>query len=47
MDDTPAPRKTLSLKGAVRPIVEIAPPDEFFSNPRRQRTRLFLAQILR
>jgi general L-amino acid transport system ATP-binding protein len=28
-------------------VVEIAPPDEFFSNPRHQRTRLFLAQILR
>jgi DNA-directed RNA polymerase subunit RPC12/RpoP len=28
MDDTPAPRKTLSLKGAIRPIVEAAPPPE-------------------
>ncbi len=28
MDDTPAPRKTLSLKGAVRPIVEVAPPPQ-------------------
>lgn len=28
MDDTPAPRKTLSLKGAVRPILEVAPPPE-------------------
>ena len=28
-------------------VVEIAPPDEFFSNPQHQRTRLFLAQILR
>ncbi len=28
MDDTPAPRKTLSLKGAVRPIVEAPPPPE-------------------
>jgi general L-amino acid transport system ATP-binding protein len=27
-------------------IVEIAPPDEFFSNPKSERTRLFLSQIL-
>ena len=27
-------------------IVEDAPPAEFFSNPRSERTRLFLAQIL-
>jgi len=27
-------------------IVEDAPPSEFFSNPRSERTRLFLAQIL-
>jgi ABC-type polar amino acid transport system ATPase subunit len=28
-------------------IVEEAPPDEFFANPRSERTRLFLGQILR
>ena len=28
-------------------IVESAPPDEFFAHPKHQRTRLFLAQILR
>ncbi len=28
-------------------IVESAPPDEFFAQPKHQRTRLFLAQILR
>jgi len=28
-------------------VVEVAPPEDFFSNPRHQRTRLFLAQILR
>ena len=28
MDDTPAPRKTLSLKGVVRPIVQVAPPPQ-------------------
>ena len=27
-------------------IVEAAPPDEFFNNPREERTRLFLSQIL-
>ncbi len=27
-------------------IVEMAPPDEFFANPRSERTRLFLSQIL-
>ncbi len=27
-------------------IVEIAPPAEFFANPRHERTRLFLSQIL-
>jgi general L-amino acid transport system ATP-binding protein len=27
-------------------IVEAAPPQEFFSNPRHERTRLFLSQIL-
>ncbi len=27
-------------------IVEVAPPDEFFSNPKSDRTRLFLSQIL-
>jgi len=28
-------------------IVEEAPPEEFFANPRSERTRLFLGQILR
>ncbi len=28
-------------------IVEIAPPDAFFSNPRHERTRAFLSQILK
>ena len=28
-------------------IVEQNPPDEFFNNPREERTRLFLSQILR
>jgi DNA-directed RNA polymerase subunit RPC12/RpoP len=28
MDDTPAPRKTLSLKGSARPIVEATPPPQ-------------------
>ena len=27
-------------------IVEIAPPDEFFSTPKSDRTELFLSQIL-
>jgi ABC-type polar amino acid transport system ATPase subunit len=27
-------------------IVEQAPPDEFFANPREERTKLFLSQIL-
>jgi ABC-type polar amino acid transport system ATPase subunit len=27
-------------------IVEAAPPQEFFSNPREERTKLFLSQIL-
>jgi general L-amino acid transport system ATP-binding protein len=27
-------------------IVEIAPPDEFFSNPKNERTQLFLSQVL-
>ena len=27
-------------------IVEIAPPDEFFANPRNERTKLFLSKIL-
>jgi ABC-type polar amino acid transport system ATPase subunit len=27
-------------------IVEVAPPNEFFDNPRYDRTRLFLSQIL-
>ena len=27
-------------------IVEVAPPKEFFSNPREERTKLFLSQIL-
>ncbi|NJL95093.1 MAG: amino acid ABC transporter ATP-binding protein [Anaerolineae bacterium] len=27
-------------------IVEVAPPDQFFANPRHERTRLFLSQIL-
>jgi len=27
-------------------IVEVAPPEEFFSNPKSDRTRLFLSQIL-
>ncbi|MCS6877881.1 MAG: amino acid ABC transporter ATP-binding protein [Geminicoccaceae bacterium] len=27
-------------------IVEVAPPDEFFANPKSERTRLFLSQIL-
>jgi len=28
-------------------LIEIAPPNEFFSNPRHERTRLFLSKILR
>jgi ABC-type polar amino acid transport system ATPase subunit len=28
-------------------VIEIAPPDEFFSNPKHERTRLFLSKILR
>jgi general L-amino acid transport system ATP-binding protein len=28
-------------------IVEIAPPEEFFSNPKNQRTQLFLSQVLK
>ena len=28
-------------------IVEIAPPDEFFSNPKNERTQLFLSQVLK
>jgi general L-amino acid transport system ATP-binding protein len=28
-------------------IVEIAPPQAFFSNPRHERTKLFLSQILK
>jgi ABC-type polar amino acid transport system ATPase subunit len=28
-------------------LIEIAPPDEFFSNPKNERTRLFLSKILR
>jgi general L-amino acid transport system ATP-binding protein len=28
-------------------IVEIAPPEEFFSNPKSARTKEFLSQILR
>jgi general L-amino acid transport system ATP-binding protein len=28
-------------------IVESAPPDEFFGNPKNERTKLFLSQILR
>jgi ABC-type polar amino acid transport system ATPase subunit len=28
-------------------IVEASPPEEFFSRPRSERTRLFLSQILR
>ncbi|WGF89520.1 amino acid ABC transporter ATP-binding protein [Marinivivus vitaminiproducens] len=28
-------------------VVEMAPPDEFFNNPRSDRTKLFLSQILR
>ena len=28
-------------------IVEIAPPDTFFSNPKNERTQLFLSQVLR
>ena len=28
-------------------IVEIAPPEEFFANPRHERTRMFLSQILK
>jgi putative glutamine transport system ATP-binding protein len=28
-------------------IVEVAPPDEFFSNPREERARTFLARVLR
>jgi ABC-type polar amino acid transport system ATPase subunit len=28
-------------------VIEIAPPEEFFSNPRNERTRLFLSKILR
>jgi ABC-type polar amino acid transport system ATPase subunit len=28
-------------------VIEIAPPGEFFSNPRNERTRLFLSKILR
>jgi general L-amino acid transport system ATP-binding protein len=27
-------------------IVEVAPPEEFFTNPKSDRTRLFLSQIL-
>jgi ABC-type polar amino acid transport system ATPase subunit len=27
-------------------IVEIAPPDEFFANPKHKRTKLFLSKIL-
>jgi len=27
-------------------IVEQAPPDEFFANPKEERTKLFLSQIL-
>ena len=27
-------------------IVEMAPPKEFFANPRSERTKLFLSQIL-
>ena len=27
-------------------IVESAPPDRFFANPRSERTKLFLSQIL-
>ncbi len=27
-------------------IVEVAPPDEFFSAPKNQRTKLFLSQVL-
>jgi general L-amino acid transport system ATP-binding protein len=26
--------------------VEMAPPDEFFANPKEERTKLFLSQIL-
>jgi polar amino acid transport system ATP-binding protein len=26
-------------------IVEVAPPDEFFENPKHERTRAFLGQI--
>jgi general L-amino acid transport system ATP-binding protein len=28
-------------------IVEIAPPEEFFSNPKNERTQLFLSQVLK
>jgi len=28
-------------------VIEIAPPEEFFSNPKNERTRLFLSKILR
>ena len=27
-------------------IVEVAPPKEFFANPKEERTKLFLSQIL-
>jgi ABC-type polar amino acid transport system ATPase subunit len=27
-------------------LVEVAPPDEFFSNPKSERTKLFLSKIL-
>jgi len=27
-------------------IIEAAPPEEFFSNPKHERTKLFLSQIL-
>jgi len=27
-------------------IVEVAPPNEFFSAPKNERTRLFLSQVL-
>jgi putative glutamine transport system ATP-binding protein len=27
-------------------IIEDAPPDQFFANPREERTRLFLSKIL-
>jgi ABC-type polar amino acid transport system ATPase subunit len=38
-----ADRVVLMADGAV---VEIAPPDRFFSNPTQERTRRFLDQIL-